>query len=198
MFNPKPDEKIIRVIRRYGPTHAKPVLLGLLFLTAAFFFMFWLFRHGLPGQVAFILLLATGLMILLEQLIMYIRNVCYVTDCRVFDIEWRGFYHCVVSDIPYDQIEDVSGQIQGVWGLLLRYGNVYVQTGGGTVRVVIDRVKQPIRIQQLINDMRERYLAGGSSTSLSRALHAIEAAEPDDLRRITAAVKRRARELEEA
>lgn len=197
MFKQKPDEKIIRVIRRYGLTYATHVLPGILFLTAAFFFMFWLFRHGIPGQIAFIILLAVGLLILFEQLIMYIRNVCYVTDCRVFDIEWRGFFHCVISDIPYDQIEDVSGQIQGIFGLVLRYGNVCIQTGGGRVRVVIDRIKRPVHVQQLINDLRERYIANKGSMSLHDTVQVIKSASQSDLRQVEAAIKRRTRELED-
>lgn len=161
MFTPNENEKIICVVRRYGPTHAGPIAVSFLFLSAAFFFMFWLFRHGVIGQIAFIVLLAAGLLVFFREMLVHFRNVFYVTDCRVVDIEWRSLFHCVVSDIPYDQIEDVSGHIRGFWGLMFQYGNVTIQTGGGSVRVIADRVRRPVALQHLINTMRQQSMAPG-------------------------------------
>lgn len=197
MFKPKPNEQVIRVVRRYILTHIRQIAFSTACFFTAFFFLFWFFSHGWWGQAIFFVLLSVGVISLTRLLVVRYRNVSYITSHRVVDIDRRDMFHCVVSDIPYDQIEDVAGQIDGFWGTLFRFGSVHIQTAGGTVRVVIDRVRRPVAIQELINDMRELYIESGSvaGSDLHAAVRAVEGASLAELRTLHLAVKRRAVEL---
>jgi uncharacterized membrane protein YdbT with pleckstrin-like domain len=165
-FSLKDREELICTVRRYPLTYVVKAFVIAALFGATFFFMFWFFKQGERGVRLFVLLLATDFLFLLQAFVVHYRNVTYITTHRVVDINRYGFFRCTVSDIPYDQIEDVSGHINGLLGMLFRCGDVHIQTAGGTVRVVIDRVFQPTHIQQRINGMRETYLghrhSGGS------------------------------------
>ena len=76
----------------------------------------------------------------------------------MIDLEQKGFFERVVSEVPYDQVEDVHGKISGFLGMIFRFGMVSIQTGNGKVKIVLTAVKRPLQLQQHINEMRERYL----------------------------------------
>lgn len=191
LFGLKENERMVRVVRRYGLTHAFDIVVIALFFGLAFFFLFWFFRHGIWGQTLFAALVGIGVVLLIRLLFTRYRNVTYVTDRRLVDIDRRGFFHCVISDIPYDQIEDVSGHMRGFFGTVFRYGDVHIQTGGGTVRIVIDRVVQPRRLQGLINDLREAYVRDRTAIGVSDVMRWIRHADRQELQDAAAAIEQR-------
>lgn len=106
----------------------------------------------------FFLPVAIGIFILIKTIFIWKKNVLIITTDRVVDIDQRGFFDKVVSDVPYGQIEDVSGRIKGFWGTIFRYGSLQIQTGNGKVQIVVEKIKQPVYLQQEINELRERLL----------------------------------------
>ena len=146
-------------IRRYALTYIGWWLLSTLCILTPFFFLFWLFQHDWWGQTLFFVSLGIGLLLLFRTVFSWSRNVFVITTHRLVDIEQRGIFDQVISEVPYDQIDDVSGRIKGVFGTLFRYGTVTVQTGGGTVHIVATSIRDPLRVQQQINELRERYVS---------------------------------------
>jgi len=157
-INLKKDEKITNIVRRYGLTFFWEFVVVLFLFVVPFFFVFWLFRHSWWGISLFSLSLFLGFIILTKILFLWEKNVLILTTHRVIDFEQRGFFEQVISDIPYDQVEDVHGKVKGITQTIFKYGNVNIQTGAGEVLVVVDRVKNPIFLGQEINKLREYYL----------------------------------------
>ncbi|MBT3539071.1 PH domain-containing protein [Candidatus Parcubacteria bacterium] len=155
----KEGERIVDEVRQYGLTTMWSWIGGFLLLAIAAFFMFWLFRHDWWGQSLFALLILGSLFVFFRTYFLWKKNVFFITTHRLIDIEQGGFFHRVVSEIPYDQVEDVSGKVKGMFGTLFRYGNVRVQTGNGKIKIIVPNVKRPLQLQQQINEMRERYLS---------------------------------------
>ena len=157
----KPDEEILSIIRRYGLTYFWSWILIIILLIVPFFFMFWLFNQAMWGTIIFFVLIFFALFFLFRTVFLWRNNVLIITTHRIIDYDQKGFFEKIISDVPYDQVEDVSGRIRGVFGTVFRYGNVNIQTGRGKVRIVIDRVKQPVFVQQEINEIREKFLSVG-------------------------------------
>ena len=158
MIKLKDDEKVISIVRRCGLTFFWHWLLISILFVAPFFFMFWLFNHSWWGQALFFIPVSVGIFVLIRTIFIWKKNILIITTHRVVDIDRRGFFDKVVSDVPYSQIEDVSGRIKGFWGTIFRYGSLQIQIGNGKVQIVIDRIKQPVYLQQEINELREQYL----------------------------------------
>ena len=154
----KEGERIITIVRRYGLTFFWQWILVFILFVVPFFFMFWLFNHRWWGQALFFIPVVVGISTLVRVIFIWKKNVLIITTHRIVDIDQRGFFDQVVSDVPYSQIEDISGRIKGFWGTIFRYGSLQIQTGNGKVQIVIDRIKQPVYLQQEINELRERYL----------------------------------------
>ena len=143
----KDNERIVSVIRRYGITLLwQWTLIALLFIVP-FFFMFWLFRHDWWGQGLFITPIVLGILLIIRTIFIWQKNVFVITTHRLIDIDQRGFFDQVVSEIPYDQVEDVSGRVKGFWGTIFRYGIINIQTGTGKVQIIVEKIKQKNRTQ---------------------------------------------------
>ncbi len=155
----KEGERILSVVKRYGLTYFWWWILILVLFVVPFFFMFWLFNHGWWGQALFITPVVIGFFTVIRTVFLWQKNILIITTHRLVDIDQRGFFDQVVSDVPYDQVEDVMGRIKGFWGTIFRYGNLTIQTGGGKIQIVVDRVVQPTFLQQEINEIRERHLS---------------------------------------
>ena len=155
----KEDEQILSVVRRYGVTFFWWWLLILILFVVPFFFMFWLFQHGWWGQTLFIVPVVLGVLTIIRTLFLWQKNVLIITTHRLIDIDQRGFFDKIISDVPYDQVEDIMGRIKGFWGTIFRFGNLTIQTGNGKVQIIVDKIKQPTFLQQEINEIRERHLA---------------------------------------
>ena len=154
----KEKEKIVFIIRRYGLTFFWSWILVFVLFVVPFFFMFWLFNHSWWGQALFFIPVVVGVFILIKTIFIWKKNILVITTHRVVDIDQRGFFDKEVSDVPYSQIEDVSGRIKGFWGTIFRYGNLQIQTGNSNVQIVVEKIKQPVYLQQEINELREPYL----------------------------------------
>lgn len=155
----KENERIVDEVRQYGLTTLWSWVGGFLLLFVAAFFMFWLFRHDWWGQSLFALLIVTALFIFFRTYFLWKKNVFFITTHRLIDIEQKGFFSRVVSEIPYDQVEDISGKVSGIFGTIFKYGDVHIQIGGGKVKIIVPSIKRPLQLQQQTNEMRERYLS---------------------------------------
>jgi hypothetical protein len=197
----KEQERIIRIIKRYGLTLFWSWFFVVVLLVVPFFFMFWLFRHDWWGITLFVLSIVLSLLLAFKTIFVWQRNILIVTTHRIVDIDQKGFFHKEISKIAYDQVEDVFGSIKGFWGTIFRYGNVIIQTGNGKIEVIIDRVKQPVHIQEEIQDMRDRFMAkyvhNYSEDVAGTIMDQIYELELEDLYKIKKAVMKRIGKLEQ-
>jgi len=195
----KEQERVLSEIRCYGLTLWWKWFVGIIVLSLDFFFMFWLFQHNWWGQTLFTLGIILTFFIFYRSYFFWKRNVCFVTTHRLVDIHQKSFLQKVVSEIPYDQVEDVSGEIKGLWGTLFRYGHVNIEINNGNVIIVLHKIKKPLLIQQLINDIREQYISkysfdfsGDVAKVIMDKLYELEL---EDLERIKKVVEKRIMKL---
>ena len=160
MIQLKENERIITTVRRYGLTYSCHFIFVLIILTTDFFFMFWLFAKGWWGIVLYCVGLLISAYVFFRTLFVWKKNQMIITTHRIVDIDQNGFFDKTVSEVPYDRVEDVSGRICGFFGTIFRYGEIVIQTGAGKVQIVLEKVKQPVKLQQQINDLIEKYLNG--------------------------------------
>jgi len=161
--------------------------------------MFWLFAHDWWGQILFWVSIAVSTLILIRTTYLWRKNQLIITTHRVIDLYQRGFFNKTVSEVPHDQIEDVVGEIKGVFGTIFRYGEIVIQTGAGKVKICLNKIKQPVLLQQQVNELRERYLSRYSSRFSGNVLESlidkIYELEEDDLRKVATVIGKRLQKL---
>jgi len=198
----KEQERIVDEIRQYGLTLILPVMVGLFFVFCAAFLMFYLLEQGSWGPVVFAMLLTIGLFVLLRTYILWRKNVFYITTHRIIDVEQQGFFHRTVSDVNYEKIEDVSGNMKGIMRTIFRFGMLTIHTSNEKVKIVLPAIKRPLQVQQYINEMRDRYLqkyahaySDDVAGSIIDKLYELELSE---LRRVEKTVRTRIHKLSQS
>ena len=150
-------ENIVYIARRHGLVYFWWWFLIFILFTAPFFFMFWLFNHGWWGQSLFFLSLAIGLFVLIRALFLWRKNAAIITTHRIIDIDQRGFFDQLVTEISYDKLDYAVGHIKGFFGTIWRYGELMIQNENGNMKIVLNKIKQPVRLQQKINELRKKF-----------------------------------------
>lgn len=101
----------------------------------------------------YLMFLVLGLLIIW---VMYYLNIQIITNERIVDITQRSLIHHTTSELHLSRIEDVTAEVSGVFGTLLDYGHVYVQTAGETERFIFHQVPNPQALVKLILDLYEQ------------------------------------------
>ena len=150
----KPREEILQVVRESLVPHSgKFFLLGIWFLLP-FFLLFPLIHGGTLGIVVFCALFALSTLFLWRASRSWACTLLIITDKRVIDIDQRGFFDRTVTEIVYDQIDEVTYRIQGIVETIFRYGTIRLHVDGSAADIEFARVKKPARIHDLLNDLR--------------------------------------------
>lgn len=175
----KEEEVIVGVIRHYPLVYAFKMLVALLLVSAPFFFMIPLFSlrpFDLPaGPVVFALSILIGLYLALRNFMVWYWNAFVLTNFRVIDVDQRGLFDRTVSEAVYDRIQDVSYHVKGVWGTMLHYGTIIVQTAGATTNLELFYVHEPKEIHHVITELMSAYrnaLTGERSQKVTELLDA--------------------------
>lgn len=148
----KDGEAVVRVVRRYWLTLLPHILLAVLLVYAPFFFMVPLLTFGKWGLVILGGTVGIGFLFTLRLAILWRWNAFVVTTHRIVDIDQRGFFDRVVSEAPYDRIQDVSYRVRGPLGHLFGYGTVSLQTAGNAVMLELKGVSDPREVHHLITE----------------------------------------------
>lgn len=106
---------------------------------------------GLVSQLYYLGLLAAAFMVW----VLYYLNLHIVSEKRIVDIDQRGLLKHEVSELNLETIEDVTSDTKGLFGNILNYGTVYVQTAGAVERFEFENVANPSKIANIILTLYE-------------------------------------------
>ncbi|KPJ85598.1 hypothetical protein AMJ57_02455 [Parcubacteria bacterium SG8_24] len=172
----KEDERVLLIVRHLWVVYILRALLAALLIGAPFFFMIPLMSLETWGLVSFSVSVIAGAVFAVRLLWIWYWNAFVITTYRIVDIDQHGFFDRVVSEAPYEKIQDVSYGIRGVWGTLFRYGTVVVQTAGANTNLELPFVKHPKDVQHLITStaasFRARSNGGARSEKVADLLDA--------------------------
>jgi hypothetical protein len=106
-----------------------------------------------PGQVPFLtpdvvlavvaLLFLIVVLMLLSALYVYLHNYLVVTNIHLIKVQQTGLFARQTSELMFGNIEDVKGGRQGVFGTLLDFGDIEVQTAGASENFKFRTVDHP-------------------------------------------------------
>ncbi|MBU0646436.1 hypothetical protein KJ611_03100 [Patescibacteria group bacterium] len=151
----KPNEEIVAVVHQALAPHFHKFVLAFLLVLLPFFFLFPLFKAGALGILGFLILLASTLYIFGRVFVKWANTVLVITDRRIIDVDQKALFDRLVSEAPFGQIDDVSHRIKGVAPTIFRYGQIKVQMSGNAADIIFSRIKQPARVHDLIQDLRQ-------------------------------------------
>lgn len=152
----KNNEKILSERRTYFLFNFWPFLISFTIVFGDAFFMFYLFSRGVFGQVVFYSTLVFALLIFVRTYFIWRKNIFIITNQRIIDVEQRSFFEKIISEFYFNQIEDVHVKLKGFFSSLFNYGDLNIQIKNSKVKIIVSKIKNPIKIQQMINFLKEK------------------------------------------
>ncbi len=114
--------------------------------------MFHLFGFGTIGVTLFVSLIIFGVIFCAREYYMWKYNVFVMTNKKVVDIDQRGLFHKVVSEVAFPKVLDVSYQSKGVVNSLFGFGDITVKTSIPDLALAIRHVAQVKKRTALLID----------------------------------------------
>src|SRR3989344_6033750 len=150
----KEDEDLVALVHPTLLAFTGSILLGFSFLFAAFFFIYPLYRLGTTGWIIFGLLLFAAKYFAIRIAIGHLGNMYVITNERLIDVERRGVFDRIVSEVPLSNIHDVSFRMSGPLGMLLRIGTITVRTIGGATNFEWRWVRRPDEVREMLIEIQ--------------------------------------------
>jgi hypothetical protein len=160
----KPDERLVLQIRRYWLTFV-PTLIIFTILFLLPFIISIAARILLPDLTPLsdtirLLLTLTGsvyclliLLIFYSSFVVFHLDLSIITNERLVDMEQKGLFSRVISEMDLYQVQDVTTEIKGVFPSVFNYGTLIVENASATVKFVLHKVKDPNKLREIILDL---------------------------------------------
>ena len=165
--NQKPAEPVVMFLRRQWFAWAA-IIVAFAFMIAVptgFAIFFWdrvgvWLQHPIFGPVitmfASMYVLCLWLFSFLEFTDYYL-DTWVITNDRIINIEQKGLFNRVASELHLAAVQDVTSEVYGMVGTFFDFGDVYVQTAAEHERFEFKSIDHPEKVKEIINKMVEEY-----------------------------------------
>jgi hypothetical protein len=158
--NQRKDEKVLLFLRRFWITPFEIIfyMLGLYALPSA---VAYVFIDAIENKLADpfvgpIIVLVASMYVLgvwlfgFLEFTDYYLDVWIVTNERIINIEQKGLFTRVASELHLSAVQDVTSEVKGVLHTLLDYGHVHIQTAGERTRFIFKDIPKPEKVKEEI------------------------------------------------
>jgi uncharacterized membrane protein YdbT with pleckstrin-like domain len=87
----------------------------------------------------------------------YRQNKIILTNMHFIQITQTGLFGRTLSKLSLDELQDVRGSRKGVFGTILNYGEILIETAGNEENFFFRPVSDPLNVAEKINDTHEYY-----------------------------------------
>lgn len=161
------DEEVKGQVRQYSARLILPFAIAALFIAGPFYLFvplwnlhLWSWDIHVVGQVLFYVSLSFGLIYGLRAYITWAGTMLIVTNQRIIDIDRRGLFDRMVSEVPYESLSDVSYRSKGVIEMTAGIGSITFQLYSGNENVCFRNLVNPAALHKQILELRVAYLRG--------------------------------------
>ncbi|MFH0818707.1 MAG: PH domain-containing protein [Patescibacteria group bacterium] len=153
----KADEEIIAVIKQYPLTQFWSYLFSLGLVVLAFFLLYPLLQWGLKGMAVLIVLAGGGVLLTVRKFLVWSLNVFLITSRRIIDFNQLGLFYCAVTEVNFENVQDISYNKKGICPTIFNYGDIVVKTASNQSNLEFVKVHYPADVQQIIVDTQINY-----------------------------------------
>ncbi len=153
----KPNERIVRVYRRFPWVDIWRYAAAAVFLLLPFFFLFPLLKFGTWGMILIAALLLVGIGLLARTIFFWFHNVFVITTDRIVDVHRLGWFEEIISAVSHLDIKDISVRKKGIAQSLLNFGGLAIQTKSQQFILEILNISNPAQVQLMLTDVGQQY-----------------------------------------
>ncbi|MFA4955060.1 MAG: hypothetical protein WC641_07170 [Patescibacteria group bacterium] len=204
----KDDEQVKLIVRRHLVTLFPSLFLALILIVVPFFMLFPLFAWGILGVILFAVAVFCGVVVAGRSVLLWDADLLIVTNFRLVDVDQRGLFTRLVSEVALPSIVDVAWSRKGLLETFFRMGSLAAQTGAAGTKIEARMIPRPERTAEFLNDLRRdiqqvKHVAQPTvplypatddhAARLKRICGLLEKYSPDELVRIENVLKARER-----
>lgn len=158
--NKKPDEKVVLFLRRQWFSWAG-IIVAFAFMLAVPGGIAWFFwervndwmGHSVLGPLLVVLgsvyVLCVWLFSFLEFTDYYL-DTWVITTHRVINVEQKGLFNRVASELHMAAVQDVTSDVKGMVRTFFDFGDVLVQTAAEHTKFVFKGIDHPEKVKELV------------------------------------------------
>jgi membrane protein YdbS with pleckstrin-like domain len=158
-------EEVIQVIRRHPASLWGRLALIALVVIVALIVWLNLGGDGTLGtlvNIAFILVIAGGLLIGFMVWYRYRNDLWVITSQRLIDVTRSTPFNQQITTASLTNVQDISIRRKGIFNTMLNFGDVICQTASaGSKTFALIGVAKPEQVLDAIDDARAKARAGG-------------------------------------
>lgn len=171
--NQKDDETISLVVREHWFHLFLKILVWIFFAAALVLFNRFAQAYvptileGTQGKVTLLFTQVYTLFLVLSLFLIfnfYYLSLQIITNVRIVEISQEGLFSHTISELNVDKIEDVTSQVNGIFGTIFNYGDVIIQTAGKEEHFIFESVPNPSQIEKVVLDLYESAKEKGEVT----------------------------------
>lgn len=80
----------------------------------------------------------------------YYLDTFIITNQRIIDVDQVGLFARDIATAPLQSVQDVKIEILGFIATMFNYGNLHLQTAGGTKEIIVYGIQNPEYVKKLI------------------------------------------------
>jgi len=193
------DEEVKSVVRQYTASLILPFAIAAVLISGAFYLLvplwglrLWNWDLHVVGQAIFGAVLFVALIIALRAYVLWRGTMLVITNQRIIDVDRRGFFDRIVSEVPYESLSDVSYRSKGLIEMTAGIGTITFQLYSGNENVSFHRLINPARLHKQILELRVAYLRGAPVVNdpVEGMLNKVGKLSPTEQRALLAGLKR--------
>jgi len=161
------DEEVDGVVRQFTASLMTPFTIsGALTVLAFYFFVplwnlhLWKWDISIVGRVFFILVLLYAFLHSLRAYVIWRGTMLIITNQRVIDVDRRGLFDRIVSEVPYQSLSDVSYRSKGFIEMTANIGTITFQMYSGNENISFHRIMNPAALHKQILELRVAHNQG--------------------------------------
>lgn len=85
----------------------------------------------------------------------YYLDAWIITDKRIVNIEQRGLFYRIISELELDKIQDITTEVSGVIPTFFNYGNVFIQTAAEKERFIFRKIPDPYKVKDVLMGLQK-------------------------------------------
>lgn len=161
-FNIDENEEVLLFIHKHWIVEYKYYFLfifTLLFIPLVLIFWSWIDpTYRMPLLLLSIVVAQFALIKAFWGWLDFYLDVIVVTNKRILDVNQDGLFHRIYNDISLMKMQNVSGEVSGIMGEWLGYGNIKIKISGDDQDMGLSNVPHPIELASKVRLMQEEQM----------------------------------------
>ena len=148
-------EELITILRKHRITLSWFFLKIIIVFALATVFFNFAPNEKWAAQV-FLIWIFLGFIYFFRGIFIWLLDCYIITNEKIIDIDQRGFFQRIVTEVAYGKIQNAFYEIKGPLATFFNYGNIKIQITQNKGMLLIKQIPDPKKIQNIIITFQEK------------------------------------------